>query len=201
MTNVRFLDKQHATCEQQDMWHSDTQTIDSHTGHDTGHESVIWIWVLIITLGGATINLTWSHYRFKAATAVLTYAAVLQWAAQQSGQNWMLIRSKDSLLWLLARLKRLFFPSVGQQKEDGASSQLIIVNWWLMEGSSFVILWFVLNYWKIIKISFDRRIEYLANVRMSTDLKTKKHSESVYNIYQLEKLEAAKAAWLVHSMS
>ena len=52
----------------------------------------------IMTLGGAIINLTWSHYRFKPATAVLTCAAVLQCAAQQSGQNWMLIRSKDSLL-------------------------------------------------------------------------------------------------------
>ena len=52
----------------------------------------------IMTLGGAIINLTWSHHRFKSATAVLTCAAVLQCAAQQSGQNWMLIRSKDSLL-------------------------------------------------------------------------------------------------------
>ena len=91
----------------------------------------------IMTLGGAIINLTWSHYRFKPATAVLTCAAVLQCAAQQSGQNWMLIRSKDSLLVTTRHAQASFFPSVGQQKEDGASSQLIIVNWWLMEGSSF----------------------------------------------------------------
>ena len=81
------------------MTHSDKETIDSHTGNDTGHESVINMNMSsIMTLGGAIINLTWSHYRFKPATAVLTCAAVLQCAAQQSGQNWMLIRSKDSLL-------------------------------------------------------------------------------------------------------
>ena len=72
----------------------------------------------IMTLGGAIINLTWSHYRFKPATAVLTCAAVLQCAAQQSGQNWMLIRSKDSLTCNYSPRSGVFsFQVLGNRRE------------------------------------------------------------------------------------